>query len=68
MKSWISIDARTAQASGGNTEQYLESSYRYIQQKGNSFYLDGNEDQKYTAADLRCFRECIDRLLPRRKA
>ena len=51
---------------GKTAEAYTEGSYQYVQELRSKYQING-EGKEYSKQDMRCIRECIDRLLPRKK-
>jgi hypothetical protein len=59
MKSWIYTFGRTAEASGWGA-------YQYVKENNGKYHING-DGKEYTASEIKCISECIDRLLPRKK-
>ena len=60
MKSWITVFGRYVEASGFGA-------YMSVKETNQKFQISG-EGREFSESELRCIRECIDRLLPRKKS
>lgn len=66
MKSKIFIKSRLVAAWGGGVISSAPQAYVEITEEGSGYKIN-NVEKVYTAAELRCIRECIDRLLPKNR-